>query len=86
MVMPLLYESFLKNLMLESAVRSLKKSYVTAQEVKKRKTDEVDVVLESLLSKKRDQCLLFSDKLDTQVQAYIRASQRLNVVQLIPLL
>ena len=53
MVMPLLCESFLKNLMLESAVRSLKKSYVTAQEVKKRKTDEVDVVLESLLPKKR---------------------------------
>ena len=32
----------------ESTVRSLKKSYVIAQKVKKRKTSEVDVVLESL--------------------------------------
>ena len=66
-------------------MRSLKKSYNTAQETKKGKTDEVDVDLESLLSKKRGRCLLFSEKLHTQVQAYICASQRLNVVQLIPL-
>ena len=56
-------------------MRSLKKSYVTAQEAKKRKTGEVGVVLESLPSKKRGYPLLLSDNLDTQVQAYIRASQ-----------
>ena len=59
----------------ESKVRSLKKSYVTAQEAKKRKTGEVDVVLESLPPKKHGRSLLLSDNLDTQVQAYIRASR-----------
>ena len=56
-------------------MRSLKKSYVTAQEANKRKTGEVDVVLESLPPKKRGRPLLLSDNLDTQVQAYIRVSR-----------
>ena len=55
----------------ESKVRSLK-SYITAQDAKKRKTG---VVLESLPPKKHGCPLLLSDNLDTQVQAYIRASQ-----------
>ena len=57
----------------ESTMRSLKKSYVTAQEAQKRKAGEVDVVLESLPPKKCGRPLLLSDNLDTQVQAYIRA-------------
>ena len=61
----------------ESTVRSLKKkkSYVTAQEARKRKTGEVDIVLESLPPKKRGRPLLLSDNLDTQVQAYVKASR-----------
>ena len=59
----------------ESRVRLLKKSYVTAQEAKKRKTGEVELVLESLPPKKRGRSLLLSDNLDTQVQTYIRASR-----------
>ena len=77
MVMPLLCESFLKfdAPLDESTVRSLKNSYVTAQAAKKRKMSEADVVLESLPPKKRGRPLLLSDNLDTQVQAYIRASR-----------
>ena len=56
-------------------MKSLKKSYVTAQEAKKKKTGEVGAVLESLQSKKHGCPLLLSDNLDTQVQAYIRASR-----------
>ena len=59
----------------ESTVRSLKKSYVTAQEARKRKMGEVDIVLESLPPKKRGRPLLLSDNLDTQVQAYVKASR-----------
>ena len=59
----------------ESMVRSLKKSYVTAQETKKRNTGEVDVVLESFPPKKHGRLVFLSDKLSTQVQAYIRASR-----------
>ena len=59
----------------ESTVRSLKKSYVTAQEARKRKTGEVDIVLESLPPKKRGRPLLLSDNLDTQVQAYVKVSR-----------
>ena len=36
----------------ESTVRSLKKSYVSAQEAKKRKRGEVDIVLDSFPPKK----------------------------------
>ena len=56
-------------------MRSLKKSYVTAQEAKKSKTGKVDVVSENLPPKKHGRPLLLSHKLNTQVQAYIRASQ-----------
>ena len=58
----------------KSLVRSLKKSYVTVQKAKKRKTSEVDVVLESLPPKKHGFPLLLGHKLNTQMQAYIRAS------------
>ena len=57
----------------ESMVKSLQKSYVTVQKGKKRKTSEVDVVLESLPPKKHGYPLLLGHKLNTQVQAYIRA-------------
>ena len=59
----------------ESTVRSLKKNYVTAQETRKRKTGKIDIVLESLSPKKHGRPLLLSDNLDTQVQAYIKASR-----------
>ena len=59
----------------ESIVKSLKKSYVTAQEAKKRKTGEVDVFLESFPPKKHGRLVLLSNKLSTQVQAYMRVSR-----------
>ena len=44
----------------ESTVKSLKKSYVTAQEAKKRKRGEVDVVLDSLPPKKHGYFLVIT--------------------------
>ena len=53
----------------ESMVRSLKKSYVTAQKAKKRKTSEVDVILESLPPKKHGCPLLLGHKLQYRSNA-----------------
>ena len=58
----------------ESTVRSLKKSYVKARDMKKREMGEDDVVLESLPPKKRGHPLLLSENLDAQVQAYVKNS------------
>ena len=58
----------------ESTVRSLKKSYISARDAKKQKSDE-DVTLESLPPKKRGRPLLLSESIDKQVQAYVKNSR-----------
>ena len=58
----------------ESTVQSLKKSYISARDAKKRKLDE-DITLESLPPKKRGRPLLLSESIDKQVQAYVKNPQ-----------
>ena len=50
----------------ESTVQSLKKSYISARDAKKQKSDE-DITLESLPPKKRGRPLLLSESIDKLV-------------------